>query len=320
MKRIFLLSLLLLSLRLSQAQEEAVALAVPDCTLHGTLAMPEGGSDTAVLIIAGSGPTDRNGNNPLGVGARPYALLADFLAGDGIASLRYDKRGIAASELSRERSEQVVLEDYIDDARLLARYLKRERRFRRVVLAGHSEGALIAFVAAAGNPDIDAVVSLCGPGYPMDVLLKKQIGRQTEELGLTKTLQIYAIVDTLKAGRIPQIPADLAQLFPASVLPFVISSFRYDPAEWAARVSQPMLLVSGGRDLQVGPENAEALLRAQPSAETVLIEDMTHVLKPCDSMDIAVQMAVYRNGDTPLSTALPDALHRFLQPFVGRKR
>lgn len=315
MKRIFLLPLLLLAFLPSQAQEEAVALAVPDCTLHGTLTMPEGGSDTAVLIIAGSGPTDRNGNNPLGGNARSYALLADFLASEGIASLRYDKRAIGASELSRERLELVVLEDYIDDARRLAGYLKRERGFRRVVLAGHSEGALIALAVAAGNPDVDAVVSLCGPGYPVDVLLKKQIGRQTAELGLSKTLQIYAIIDTLKAGRIPQVPADLTGLFSPTVLPFVISSFRYDPAALIARVTQPVLLVTGGRDLQVGPENAEALLSAQPAARSVVIDDMTHPLKPSDSSDLAVQMlSVYRNGDIPLSTALCDALRVFLKP------
>lgn len=312
MKHMLLLALLLLGATSLHAKEENISVEANGLKLCGTLATPDGGSDTAVLIIAGSGPTDRNGNSGLGLGANCYMLLARFLEEAGVASLRYDKRGIGASTLDRERMDAVVLEDFIDDARALARYLKRERGYGRVVLAGHSEGALIAMAVAAGNSDVDAVVSLCGAGYPLDVILKKQIGRQTEQLGLSLTLRIYGIIDTLKAGRTPQIPSQLESLFPPSVLPFIISSLQYDPVELASRVEQPMLIVGGEHDIQVGPENAAALARAQPAAEVAVIEKMSHVLKSCDDTSNDLQLvSVYRNGDLPLSSGLERTLREF---------
>lgn len=313
MKRILALILSLLFISALSAKEENVWVEAPDCTLRGTLSTPDAGSDMVVLIIAGSGPTDRNGNSPLGIGANSYGLLARFLASEGIASLRYDKRAIGASTLDPKLLEQVVLEDFIDDARLLARYLKQERGFGRVVLAGHSEGGMIALATAAGNPNVDAVITLCGPGYPMGTILKKQIGRQTEHLGLTRTLRIYGIVDSLKAGHTPSIPSELNTLFPPSVLPFLISSLQYDPAELASHVEQPLLIVGGERDLQIGPENGEALKRAQPAAELVLVEGMTHPLKASSSSDMNTQLtSVYRNGDLPLCPGLEQALLKFL--------
>lgn len=315
MRHALLFLLLTLWTTTLRAAEENVSIESSGCTLFGTLATPADDGDTAILIIAGSGPTDRNGNNPLGVGARSYALIADLLADEGFASLRYDKRGIGASELSREKLEKVVLEDFIGDARRLARYLKHERGYARVVLLGHSEGALIALAAAGDNPDVDAVVSLCGPGQPLDALIKKQIGRQTGQLGLTKTLEIYGILDSLKTGRVPRhIPADLERmLFPRAVLPFLISAMRYDPAQLAARLRKPLLIVGGENDIQVGPEQAEMLKLAQPTAEMAVVEKMTHVLKSCDTTDSVIQILAYQNGDLPLSPGLKKILLDYLK-------
>ena len=165
MKRL-LAAILLLAAANAAAGEKSVSLERDFGTLRGTLLTPEAGSGTAALIIAGSGPTPRNGN------ANNYLYLAQALEKAGVASLRYDKRGIGASRFDDPaKMSDAVLEDFIGDAAAWAEFLAGEG-FRRIVLIGHSEGALIAFCAAQQAPEVDAVISLAGTGYPLDEVLQ----------------------------------------------------------------------------------------------------------------------------------------------------
>ncbi|MEG1623082.1 MAG: alpha/beta fold hydrolase [Alistipes sp.] len=313
--KVFFFCIALLFSSAALAKEEPVTLNIPDGVLCGTLNRPATPSETALLIIAGSGPTDRNGNNPMGFYANSYAQLSAFFEKQGFASLRYDKRGIGASKYPTEKMEKVVLQDFIDDAAQWVKYLKNIG-FKRVILVGHSEGALIAFAVAAEHSDVDALISLCGAGLPIDVILKKQISEQTQQLGLTLTLQIYSIIDSLKQGGQPEIPNTLATIFPRSALPFLVSAMQYDPCALIERVHQPILLIGGSHDLQVPSENIRALKSAQPTAQEVIVEGMTHPLKNSDSTDRIVQFtSVYQNGDLPLSTGLETALADFLRNY-----
>ena len=167
-----LTAILLLAFAHTAAGERNVSLERDFGTLYGTLLTPDAGTETVAVIIAGSGPTPRNGN------VNSYLYLAQALEKAGIASLRYDKRGIGASRFTEpEKMADAVLGDFIGDAAAWADYLAGEG-FRRVVLIGHSEGALIAFCAAQQTPKVAAVVSLAGAGYPLDEILQLQLASQ----------------------------------------------------------------------------------------------------------------------------------------------
>lgn len=284
--------------------------------LYGTLLTPLADAETVVLIIAGSGPTDRNGNNPMGVGGNSYRMLAEALAEAGIASLRYDKRAIGRSVLDDPtRLPDLTFDDYIADAAALADYLAGEG-FRRVVLAGHSEGALIALRTAQQSKAVAAVVSLCGAGYPLDQILRLQLAGQLAPAHLELLIEAEGILAALKRGERVDMTyrsRELYQLFNPGLQAFWISSMRYDPRQEIRRIGVPVLIVGGDNDLQISADNAEALARARPDAEKVIIPGMTHPLKHSDDRTLAGQgKTVYTDPSLPLDPALAEAIVNFL--------
>lgn len=329
-----------------RAQEREVRLDRPWGTLSGTLTLPHAGqsgtgrdaentapgvatcnersdpgngaasgtkSDVAALLIAGSGPTDRNGNSrAAAMSVNTYYLIARQLEADGIASLRYDKRGIGNSP-DTTPEEELRFGDYIDDAAAWVAWLHGEG-FSRVVLIGHSEGALIALQVAADDPSVAGVITLAGAGYPLDELLQLQLANQLVGYDPGLLLRANALIASLRAGeRVAQVPPALEGLFRPSVQPFMISSMQYDPRRIIRQVEAPVLIVSGDNDLQVIPANADALAAARPSARKVIVTGMTHVLKTSDARDLQGQLrTVYTKGNLPLSPELGPLLRSFI--------
>ena len=278
--------------------------------------MPGEGSDTAVLIVAGSGPTDRNGNSGAGLNTYSYKMLGETLAHSGYAVMRYDKRGIGGSPIPAEDILSLVFEDYIDDARTCAKFLRAEG-FERVIVAGHSEGGLIALQLAAEEACcLDGVVLLCAPGYNMAEILNFQLSQQLVPTYMGLMVKSTAIINSLKAGRMvaqEDIPTELMSLFHPTVQPFIISNMRYEPTELAAKCRVPMLIVSGGRDIQVSVSNGERLHGANPAAEHRMFENMTHVLKDADTSDRMMQvMSIYTNANLAITEALAPAIVEFI--------
>lgn len=313
MKRI-LFWLLLTAAGTAAAAEREVTLARDFGTLHGTLAEPERDSNVAVLLIAGSGPTDRDCNSPLGLRTNSFRYLADELQKAGIASLRYDKRGIGASAFDKpEKMAKVVFEDFVGDATAWAEYLFAQG-YRKIVLAGHSEGALIALCAAQDNPRITAIISVAGPGFPFDEIIKKQLSRQLPLTEMALYIQAEGIIASLKRGeRAADIPQPLAALFHPSVQPFLISIFRYDPRTLIRSLEIPVLIVQGDNDLQVTVDNAEALAEAQPQAHKAIITGMTHPLKKSADTTLQGQMtSVYSNSTLSLDPDFAQAVTAFI--------
>ena len=298
------------------AQQREVVVECEWGNISATIDMHEEGSDTAVLIVAGSGPTDRNGNSGAGLNTYSYKMLGETLAHSGYAVMRYDKRGIGGSPIPAEDVPNLVLEDYIDDARACAKFLRAEG-FERVIVAGHSEGGLIALQLAAEEACcLDGVVLLCAPGYNMAEILNYQLSQQLVPAYMGLMVKSTAIINSLKAGRMvaqEDIPAELMSLFHPTVQPFIISNMRYEPTELATKCRVPMLIVSGGRDIQVSVSNGERLHGANPAAEHRMFENMTHVLKDADTSDRVMQiMSIYTNANLALTEALAPAIVEFI--------
>ncbi len=298
------------------AQQREVVVECEWGTIGATMDMPEEGSDTAVLIVAGSGPTDRNGNSAAGLNTFCYKMLGEALAESGYAVMRYDKRGIGCSPIPAEDVPNLVLEDYIDDARTCVEFLRAEG-YDRVIVAGHSEGGLIALqLAAEVECCPDGVVLLCAPGYNMAEILNFQLSQQLVPAYMGLMIKSTNIINSLKAGKMvaeEDIPAELISLFHPVVQPFLISNMRYEPTELAAKCRVPMFIVSGGRDVQVSVSNGKRLHEANPAAQHCVFENMTHVLKDADTSDRVMQvMSIYTNANLTITEALAPAISEFI--------
>ena len=283
--------------------------------LASTLIMPEGRAGTAVaavLIIAGSGPTDRDGNSILGLKSDCYKLLAQGLAGESIASLRYDKRGIAHSLLAAigmsERDFTVTT--FVDDAVRLAKWLKAQPSVGPVFLVGHSEGALIALIAAR-EADPAGVVLICGPGRKLGELLREQLSRAgTPPEKVKESLRIIAALE--RGESVTDVPPGPYQsLFRESVQPFLRSEMGIDPSALAASLTRPMMIIGGGADIQVPRADFDKLAAARPDATAQWFPDMTHRLK-AGGGGLEAQKPAYTDPALPLEPGLVAAIAKFV--------
>jgi len=282
-------------------------------TLHGTLVTPWR-RDIAepVLILAGSGPTDRNGNSPQGIAAQSYRLLAEALAAQGIASLRVDKRGIAASASAAASEQDVRIQTFADDARAWTTKLRQETGARCAWLLGHSEGALHALLAAQGNADVCGLILVSAPGRKLGDVLREQLRANPANAPILD--EALAIISQLEAGQ--TVSADrmhraLLPLFRPSVQPFMISMLAVDPASLARTYEGPMLIVQGTTDIQTSVLDARTLSQARPGIELAIIEDMNHVLKTSPA-ERGANVATYANPDLPLAPGLVERIAAFL--------
>jgi len=289
--------------------QRPIDLDVAGGQLHGTLLLPRSNEPVpVVLMISGSGPTDRDGNNPEGGRNDSLKKLAVLLARNHIASVRFDKRGVASGRPVTPDERDLSVEAYVADAVAWGRKLKADPRFGPLIILGHSEGALIASLAAqpAGAA---AVISLSGSGRPLADVLNEQIA---ERLPADLQPRSRQIIERLSAGqRDEDVPAPLHVLFRPSVQPYLISLLRQAPAAAFAKVQVPALIVQGRNDIQVNEADAQALKAAKPDAQLALIDGMNHVLRIV-AMDLKAQLASYKNPALPLS----DELGRVLVDFI----
>lgn len=278
--------------------------------LRGSLLMPDGSAPvTAVLILPGSGPTDRNGNSPLGLTTDAYKLVARAFAEQGIASLRFDKRGIGASAGAAQREEDLRFDSNIDDALAWANFLRQQPRIAKVVILGHSEGALTGAIASQ-RVGIAGFISLAGVGVRASETLRRQL--ETKISGDLRA-RAFAAIAELEAGRlVPSPPPELMALFRPSVQPYLISWFKLDPAAEIAKVKVPVLIVQGTTDLQVTVEDAKLLAAAKPDAKLLIVDGMNHVLRAAPA-DPASNSATYRNPSLPLKPELMPAFVDFVR-------
>ena len=294
------------------AASSVVTIPGPIGSLEGTF-VDAGAKAPVVVILPGSGPTDRDGNNPMGVKAAPYRLLAEALAERGVSSIRADKRGLFASKAAIADANQVTIADYAADAHGWATLARSRTGAACAWLLGHSEGGLIALAAAQQPNGICGVILVASPGRKLGDVLREQLRSNPANAPLLDSA--LAATDSLEAGK----PVDttgmhpaLLPLFAPQVQPFLMDLMRQDPPKMAATIGLPMLIVHGGEDLQVRAVDAEAIHQGQPKAKLQVFPHMNHVLKRVPAGDRTANLATYADPALPLEPGLADAIVDFV--------
>ena len=306
-KIIVFLVFIFFSMHLHAQKEENITLTTKTGNIEGTLLFPEKENNVPVaLIIAGSGPTDRDGNNPY-MKNNSLKMIATGLSENGIATLRYDKRGIAKSKDAGLQESDLRFENYIDDAKHWVELLKKDKRFNQVVIIGHSEGSLIGMIALQ-QTNVDKFISIAGVGRPAADILRTQLAGQPPVV-LDAALPI---IDRLEKGdTIAEVPQMLNALFRPSVQPYIISWFKYDPQIEIAKLKIPILIIQGTTDIQVTVDEAELLKKANSKAELKIIEGMNHILKEVE-IDRQKNIQTYSQPDLPLKEGLINIIFKFI--------
>ena len=288
--------------------EQAVQLPGNKAPINGSLIVPSSqGTHPLVVIIAGSGPTDRNGNSPaLGGGPNNLRQIAEALGERGIASVRYDKRGVAGSVGAATQESELRFDMYADDAAGWVKQYRGDARFGPIIVLGHSEGSLLGMLATQRAP-ADAFVSIAGVARRADQVLHDQLAAQLPPALLAQADSVSA---SLVAGKTVDAPAQLAMLFRPSVQPYIISWFKYSGADEIAKLKVPTLLVQGTNDIQVAATEVDSLAKRLPSAKVLLIPGMNHVCK-ITAPERAQQMQSYTDPTVPLAPGLVDAIAQF---------
>ncbi len=289
--------------------EENYNLVVKEGEIDGTLTLPlENDFDTVAIIIAGSGPTDRDGNNPVGGDNYCLKMLAHSLGQQGIATLRYDKRGVGESQRLLEKEEDLVFDNYIGDLNLWIDKLNNDLRFKNVVIIGHSEGALIG-AASTLQRDVKGYISISGSGENAADALERQLKGQSEVI----YQHCRPILEDLKIGKLTNNPSsELESLFRTSVQPYLISWFKYDPCKVISEIQVPILLLQGENDLQVTVEDAKKLKEVNLQCKLVVIENMNHILKDAPK-DIKGNLETYSDPKLPINRELVEEITFFIK-------
>ena len=292
--------------------ERQITAPGPLAPLAGTL-LDAGKRAPVVVIIPGSGPTDRDGNNPAGVRPSSYRLLAEGLAARGITTVRIDKRGMFGSKAAIANPNAVAIADYAADAHAWAKAARAATGARCVWLLGHSEGGLVALAAGQDRTDLCGVISVSAAGRKLGPIIREQL--QANPANAPLIASAYAAIARLEARQRfnnADIHPALQPLFGEAIQLYMIDMLAQDPARLAASLRLPLLIVQGDRDLQVKVADANALAAAQPKARLVVLPGVNHVLKNVATTDRAANIATYGNPSLPISPAAVDAVATFV--------
>lgn len=290
--------------------EREVSIETPFGRIYGSLTVPSGKERyPCVLIVAGSGPTDRDGNNPLIPGkGYVYRQIAEELQSLGIASLRYDKRGIGESSGALRREEDLRIDYYIQDVVKWVEFLRKEESVSQVIIFGHSEGSLLGIIASQ-KTETDGFISAAGAGRNFADVLTEQFARQPEPY----KSEGISIIESLRDGRIVQdVSSELATVFRPSVQPFLVSALRFDPSAEIGKLNIPILIIQGNTDLQTTVEDAELLAGGNEEAELVIIDRMNHMFRTA-SDDLLENVRTYGDPELPLADGFMSSVVEFIR-------
>lgn len=276
--------------------------------LNGTLTLPENSTPKGVILfIAGSGPVDRDGNSP-GSQTGNLRMLGDALSDAGYITLWTDKAGTGAGATTVNPAD-ITFAGYLRDYQAWFGFLQKRYPDTPVYLLGHSEGALFATLMAQQHKPA-GIILVSPAGYTIDIILKKQM--RAQPFPPEALAYINDVIDRLKAEKTTEnVPPSLNILFAPELQRYFMVWMQYDPAEELAKVTVPGLIIQGGHDCQIPPENGEQLIRTAPDNQYAEIATMNHVLKATPA-DCAAAISSYNNPVLPLHPELVPAITRFL--------
>ena len=274
--------------------------------IDGTLTIPVSiDHPDLVILIQGSGPTDRNGNGFM-MKNDASKLIAKELAVNGIASYRFDKRIFKMNKF-KIREEELSFEDFVDDVSDIFDFFKTKQSYGNIIIAGHSEGSLIGMLAAKGKAD--AYISLAGAGRSIDKIIVDQLAKQSEGLAENAKNSFQQIREN---GKTSEYNPLLQSIFRPSVQPFLKSWMKYEPTEEIAKLEIPILIINGSFDIQVDTAEANLLAEATPKAELVILDKMNHVFRKIEGDDLENTKA-YNEPNRPLHPELIPTLVDFIK-------
>jgi len=281
---------------------EVVVLVQDSIEIAGTLTHV--GKEQLVVVVAGSGPTDRDCNSSIGLKSNAFKMLADSLAYYGVSSYRYDKRGVGKSSSIEE--EKVTIYSFVDDLKAIVAHFVDD--YDEIIVLGHSEGSLLGLQASADMSEISAMISVCGAGQTMDKIILDQIRDYTKLVPLAEKH-----IEEIKQDQpLFEVNVVLKSLFRESIVPFLKSVFVLDPVDVIRKVEQPILIIGGSCDIQVPTTETELLHQANPKASIRIIEGMGHVLKDLNG-DCKSARSAYNDESIPINPQLIHAVIDFIK-------
>jgi hypothetical protein len=240
--------------------------------VNGTLLIPNDiAKPNLVIIIGGSGPTDRNGNQNF-MKNNSLKKLAEDLSNNEIATFRYDKRIVKQLKLGAI-DKNIMFDDFVTDAISVIDYFKNKSLFNKIYVLGHSQGSLVGMLAAKNRAD--GFISIAGVGQPIDAIVIEQI-EKTYPVFTNDAKRIFSILK--KGKKTNDYPTELASIFNKDIQSFMMNWMQYDPREEIKKLQMPILLINGTKDLQIEPKEASLLNEAAPNSTVKLIDKMNHVL------------------------------------------
>ena len=275
--------------------------------IEGTLLLPETSEKKPlVIIIAGSGPTDRNGNQNM-MKNNSLKFLAEELYNKGIATYRYDKRILKIMKSGTIDEKKIKFDDFIDDAIAVTDYFQNDTRFKKIFILGHSQGSLVGMIAAKDKAD--GFISIAGAGQEIDDVIVDQLSKQAP--GLVENAR--KSFDDLRVNGVAQnYSPGLASIFRPQIQPFIYNWMQYNPQEELDKLSIPILIINGDKDLQVQVSEAEKLQAVKPDAMYKVIPKMNHVLKEIEGNDLENSKS-YNQYNLPVSKELITTITQFIE-------
>lgn len=309
MKKISLLALLLtITMSFAQSEKAIITEVEVNSLIKGSLfsAKKVKSKPNLVILIAGSGPTDRNGNQQATGDNNSLKFLAEGLTDTKTSVFSYDKRILQQIKDKNTDEKSLRFDDMITDACDVFTYFKSQNKYKKIFIAGHSEGSLIGMVATT-KMNADGFISLAGAGRPIDEVLFEQIEKNAPILKDDSR----PVLDSLKKGKTVTIKNPLLNsIFRESVQPYLISWIKYKPQDEIKKVQAPILLINGTKDLQVPETEAKLLNKANPKSELYIVENMNHVLK--EIMNDDDNLKSYSNPNLPVVNSLIERIKVFI--------
>jgi pimeloyl-ACP methyl ester carboxylesterase len=286
--------------------ETELSISSKNATLNGTLLKVNSEIKTPlVILIPGSGPTDRNGNS-MATKNNSLKFLAEALTQKGISSFRYDKSVLSFTEKDKAKIDSLQFEDFIADSKAVIEHFRTRDKFSKIIIAGHSQGSLVGLIASENKTD--GFISIAGAGKTIDKVITEQITKQAPFL-VEDTKRVLS--ELKKGNTIEDFNPSLASLFNKQVQPFLISWIKYNPQEEIKKLTIPVLIINGSKDIQVKNEDAKLLHQANPTSKLVLIENMNHLFKEING-DLNENLASYNNPELPVMNELIESITTFI--------